>query len=262
MQRNTANYIAALDPAGFLVFRTGGSNERMRIDAAGNVGIGTTPSFKFHVNAGANNSAARIETTTAFSLLSFDNAGAGAAPPSIGSNNDDFRVATAGSERMRIDSSGNLMVGTSVAPGNGSVVSGVALATSPANVGQIRLGKTASGTYTMLANYHSGVFAGGLNVSNTTTVLVGSSDERLKKNIVDAPAGNIEDIKVRSFDWKSTDEHQEYGVIAQELNEVAPYAVHHNSEEDHWGVDYAALVPMMIKEIQDLKAEVAALKGA
>jgi hypothetical protein len=28
-----------------------------------------------------------------------------------------------------------------------------------------------------------------------------------------------------------------------------------------WGVDYSKLVPMMIKEIQDLKAEVAALKG-
>jgi len=29
-----------------------------------------------------------------------------------------------------------------------------------------------------------------------------------------------------------------------------------------WSVDYSKQVPMMIKEIQDLKAEVAALKGA
>jgi hypothetical protein len=156
----------------------------------------------------------------------------------------------------------DLVVGTSSTVGNGVSTAGVQLTTNPSGVGQIRLGKTLSGTYSMLANYHNGVFVGGLNVSNTTTALVASSDERLKKNIVDAPAGNIEDIKVRSFDWKSTDEHQEYGVIAQELNEVAPYAVHHNEEEDHWGVDYASLVPMLVKEIQDLKAEVAALKGA
>ena len=32
--------------------------------------------------------------------------------------------------------------------------------------------------------------------------------------------------------------------------------------DDMWSVDYSKLVPMMIKEIQDLKAEVAALKGA
>jgi hypothetical protein len=156
----------------------------------------------------------------------------------------------------------DLVVGTSSTVGNGASTAGVQLTTNPAGVGQIRLGKTLSGTYSMLANYHNGVFVGGLNVSNTATTIVASSDERLKKNIVDAPAGNIEDIKVRSFDWKSTDEHQEYGVIAQELNEVAPYAVHHNEEEDHWGVDYAALVPMLVKEIQDLKAEVEALKNA
>ena len=39
MNRNNANYLAALDPAGFLVFRTGGNNERMRITADGNTGV-------------------------------------------------------------------------------------------------------------------------------------------------------------------------------------------------------------------------------
>jgi hypothetical protein len=97
----------------------------------------------------------------------------------------------------------------------------------------------------------------------TITGTYSPSDERLKDNIVDAPAGNLNDLRVRSFDWKAGGEHQEYGFIAQELETVAPYAVKRGeADDDMWGVDYSKLVPMMIKEIQDLKAEVAALKGA
>jgi hypothetical protein len=77
----------------------------------GNVGIGTAPSFPLHVNAGATNSAARIETTNEFSLLSFDNAGTTGSPPSVGSHNNDFRLATAGSLRMTIDEDGNVGIG-------------------------------------------------------------------------------------------------------------------------------------------------------
>ena len=66
-----------------------------------------------------------------------------------------------------------------------------------------------------------------------------------------------------AFDWKADGTHQKYGVIAQELIEVAPEAVSVGDDDDKtMAVDHAKLVPMMIKEIQDLKAEVAALKGA
>jgi hypothetical protein len=111
----------------------------------------------------------------------------------------------------------------------------------------------------------SGASGGGitLNTSDLTVSYNTTSDERLKENVVDAPAGNIDSIKVRSFDWKSDGEHQEYGFIAQELETVAPYAVSKGeTDEDMWAVDYSKLVPMLVKEIQDLKAEVAALKGA
>jgi len=103
---------------------------------------------------------------------------------------------------------------------------------------------------------------GSVYCTTTATTYGTSSDVRLKRNIVDAPAGNIDDIKIRSFAWKIDGSQQKYGVVAQELFEVAPEAVTKGeTEEDTWGVDYSKLVPMMIKEIQDLKAEVAALKG-
>jgi hypothetical protein len=161
---------------------------------------------------------------------------------------------------MRIDSSGNLLVGTT-SPVGGSSVAGVTI-TEVSNIGQISIGKTYSGSTAAVKFYFGTTQVGRIDYSDTATTYVTTSDQRLKENIVDAPAGNIDAIRVRSFDWKADGTHQPYGMIAQELVEVAPEAVSQGeTEEDHWGVDYSKLVPMMIKEIQDLKAEVAALKG-
>ena len=106
-------------------------------------------------------------------------------------------------------------------------------------------------------------FVGSISVASSSTAFNTSSDQRLKENIVDAPAGNIDGIRVRSFDWKVDGSHQPYGMVAQELVDVAPEVVTQGkNEDDMWQIDYSKLVPMMIKEIQDLKAEVAALKEA
>ena len=62
---------------------------------------------------------------------------------------------------------------------------------------------------------------------------------------------------MRSFDWKADGSHQKYGMIAQELIEVAPEAVSGNADsEEMMGVDYSKLVPMLIKEIQQLRKRV------
>ena len=91
-----------------------------------------------------------------------------------------------------------------------------------------------------------------------------TSDRRAKENIANAnDAGAIIDsIQVRKFDWKRNGEHQPYGMIAQELLESVPDAVHQPvNEEDMMGVDYSKLVPMLIKEIQSLRARVAQLES-
>jgi hypothetical protein len=119
------------------------------------------------------------------------------------------------------------------------------------------------GAWTAIRFHTESTLAGYISVATNTTAYNTSSDERLKENVVDAPAGNIDSIKVRSFDWKADGEHQEYGFIAQELETVAPYAVSKGeTDDDMWAVDYSKLVPMLVKEIQDLKAEVEALKNA
>ena len=79
----------------------------------------------------------------------------------------------------------------------------------------------------------------------------------------DASASDdIDAIQIRSFDWKDGGSHQKYGMVAQELQSVAPEAVTGDADSDEMmGVDYSKLVPMMMKEIQSLRARVAQLEG-
>ena len=110
---------------------------------------------------------------------------------------------------------------------------------------------------------HGTSYVGGLNYTDSATSLVTSSDERLKKNIKDADdAGNkIDAIKVRKFDWEKTGEHQEYGFVAQELEPVFAHAVHTGQDDFKTkGVDYASLVPLLVKELQSLRSRVAVLE--
>ncbi len=237
-----------------IVFRTGSTNsdynstERMRIDSSG--GVIFKGSLASHqTNAGVVEYSSNITSIHSYGATS----GTG-----------QMRFLTGGgggsgtSEAMRIDSSGNLMVGVTST-----------YSTSP----KVAIGIQSTGTGLEMHNsggtgwtairFHTGsTLAGYISVGTTTTTYNTSSDQRLKENIVDAPAGNIDDIRVRSFDWKADGSHQTYGMVAQELVDVAPEAVTQGeTEDDMWAVDYSKLVPMMIKEIQDLKAEVMALKG-
>ena len=239
-----------------LQFDLGGS-ERMRIDSSGNVGIGTTATANTRVyvrTALATDVAYLADNSTNSGFKVKFNSGSTAI---LNDFNAPLIFGTNDTERMRIDSSGNVLVGTTTTVGTGT--EGVQIQTN----GSIITGRnqTSDQIHHIFKNPNGTV--GTIRTLNNATSYVTSSDQRLKENIVDAPAGNIDAIRVRSFDWKADGTHQTYGMVAQELVDVAPEAVSQGeTEEDMWGVDYSKLVPMMIKEIQDLKAEVAALKGA
>ncbi|WP_050585363.1 tail fiber domain-containing protein [Pseudomonas putida] len=105
---------------------------------------------------------------------------------------------------------------------------------------------------------------GSISTNANSTAYNTSSDRDKKKNIKDASDSgqDIDGIRVAQFDWKSNGEHQAYGFIAQELVKVAPYAVSHDPEdpESDWSVDYSKLVPILMKEIQSLRARVKKLE--
>ena len=166
------------------------------------------------------------------------------------------------SEHARIDSSGNLLVGTT---DQYAFNGGVTVQTGTVdyiNVGHAS--SVANGNY--YAAFRHGTNTIGTITQNGTTGINynTSSDERLKENITDSTdAGSkVDAIQIRQFDWKADGSHQDYGVIAQELATVAPEAVHQPEDsEDMMGVDYSKLVPMLIKEVQTLRNRVAQLEN-
>jgi hypothetical protein len=178
-----------------------------------------------------------------------------------------------GAEAMRIDSSGNLLVGTTVLPAtmltdgySGFVVDGANDYIVSSRFNDIAAYfKRENSDGSVVAFYRDGTSVGTISVTTSATTYLTSSDQRLKENIADADdAGSkIDAIKVRQYDWKVDGSHQDYGMVAQELMTVAPEAVSGDPESDEMmGVDYSKLVPMLIKEVQSLRARVAQLEGA
>jgi hypothetical protein len=167
------------------------------------------------------------------------------------------------SERMRIDSSGNLLINTTT--NTETSLAGVTFVPTSSSRAIIRCGTTATTNQFLQQFYNGNGQVGQIAVSGTSTSYNTSSDARLKHDIVDALEASdlIDAIKVRRFKWNADNSEQRYGMVAQELLEVAPEAVSVPADEDQMmGVDYSKLVPMLVKEIQSLRARVAQLEGS
>ena len=174
-------------------------------------------------------------------------------------------------ERMRIDNNGSLLVNTTAPSFNPQV----AIHTSKSYGLEIKAdtGSTApmfvrnangvSGSRTQMFFMYDSTTIGSIGSTSTSTSYNTSSDERLKESIQDTThTVDINDIQVREFDWKVDGSHQRYGFIAQELETVYPEAVHSPEDTDEMkSVDYSKLVPLLVKEIQTLKAEIKELKA-
>jgi len=178
-----------------------------------------------------------------------------------------FQTGTAASpsEKVRIDSSGNLLVGGSSGGTGVTLIDGGRIRLDRAGDWSIESGYGGGTSGAHMRILHGGTQVGSITSTASATAYNTSSDQRLKDNIVDAPSASddIDAIQVRSFDWKADGSHQKYGMVAQELQSVAPEAVSGDADsDDMMGVDYSKLVPMLVKEIQSLRARVAQLEGA
>ena len=142
--------------------------------------------------------------------------------------------------------------------------------TSVSNEYVFGAGLTGKGANTAFIGGSSGVY----NQGNTTTFTT-TSDQRLKKNIVDNNIGleKLAQIQVRNFEYRTEEEITELpthtaikkagvqlGVIAQELQAILPDCVKQEST-GVLSVDPDNLTWYMVNAIKELKAEIDTLKG-
>jgi hypothetical protein len=126
------------------------------------------------------------------------------------------------------------------------------------------ISQTANGAATVFKVIGNG------NVQNTNNSYGAISDVKLKENIVDASPklADLMQVKVRNYNLIG-DTSKQIGVVAQELETVFPAMIEETPDRDAEGnvletttkaVKYSVFVPMLIKAIQELKAEFDAYK--
>ena len=270
-------------------------------DSSGNVGIGTTsPGAILHTiktSAGAatvgaflqnSDNTTSTEIRLAFAantnVLSADRYGWIGYVNGGGTNSGSLTFATtpggqAATERMRIDSSGNVLVGTTNLTqttdigtrirASGAVYSTLAGTTNATETFGVY--STGAGAYRFYVAMNGTVYA-------TSTTITGISDQRVKENIVDLDDGldAVMALKPRKFDWKEgkgKDIKGDRGFIAQEFETVFPDMIEEwkdpapEGEEPYKAVN-ANLIPVLVKAIQeqtqiinDLKARIETLES-
>jgi hypothetical protein len=187
-------------------------------DASGNVGIGTSnPTQKLTVagNLGlSNNNAYGWGDLTTY--IAGD------------SSTDFINFVTNSAERMRIDTSGNLLVGTTSDVTNGGFKffpSYSRAGSSAVEIGHINGSSSGEG---YVGFKYNGSTIGSITQSGTTAVAYNTtSDHRLKENIapITGALARVASLKPCTYTWKSAPDEIGEGFIAHELAEVCPQAV-------------------------------------
>lgn len=270
-------------------------SEAMRIDASGNVGIGaTSPLTKLDVGgigrflqtAAATTGAVIIRAssgnTTAGHLQFVNNDNTAQYGWFSGISGGGLAFGSGDStERMRIDPTGNLLVGTTVPTGSKFNVRGPATASTapyvavvysdttgdldyaPLLISKYDNNTTTSQVFLRFAINQNSIANGQINANGASAAAFGSwSDARLKENITPLPSqlSNILALKPSEFDYRDGSGHQ-IGFIAQEMQEVYPDVVGEDEDGMLTITGWSKTEARLVKAIQELAAEVAMLKG-
>jgi hypothetical protein len=308
----TGRYYLGTASNSFFIVDDAQSAERLRIDSSGNMGIGqTNPSvFSFsskelHVKGGTGtNESASFIAESAQSASGFlggyywVNGSAtnefqkrvGQITVTAGTNADrsqmDFLVKQGAgnySTAMTIDSSGNVLVGTT-SQGYGLFTSSrITLGDGDAGDGFCVGGLIQNNSaYTVQANNDTGTryFAyiangssasvGNISFTSSATSYNTSSDYRLKENVVEMTGAldRVDQLKPSRFNFIADADTTVDGFLAHEVADVVPEAI--TGEKDavddegnpiYQSIDQSKLVPLLVGAIQELRAEIEQLKN-
>ena len=220
------------------------ASERLRIDASGNVGIGTSsPSNKLSL-VDASGSCV-VDMAGSNGLGSYGFATISTVLGSSGNGYGDLTIGTSSAgtviERLRIDASGDVRIGT----GNGSTTVGPALKGGGTYTGtwnfngfELRPEGDGSSVYKMWTSVNSTTarthlafanpngFVGSVETNGSSTLFHTSSDYRLKEDVqpMVGASERVLALKPVNFAWKA-DGSRVDGFLAHEAQEVVPEAV-------------------------------------
>ena len=253
-----------------------GFSSRLRIDSSGNVGIGTSsPSAPLDIAGTSGTESFRIGSTvggTDFGITVTENDGVllNAAEGATGRH---MKFATGGTERMRIDSSGNLLVGKtaqSTSTNGIQLQSDYTISAVSTAVGYF-YNKSDGGSGSAFLFRSNDLNVGSISVTASSTAYNTSSDHRLKENVVELTnaTDRIKQLEPKRFNFIADADTTVDGFLAHEVQAVVPEAIHgtHNEVDAdgnpvYQGIDQSKLVPLLVATIKELEARITALENA
>jgi hypothetical protein len=255
--------------SGYLSFQTNSSgtiSERLRIDSSGNVGIGTSsPTDNLSVGtlgSGSNSIITIGAATTGTSSIYFGD-GVGAARFrgyfDYVHSSDHLAIGTAAAERMRIDSSGNLLVGTTTLADVANLAENHLIEGASSNAGAGAVGvynntgtanccalvvlnrDTSTDSSNRFIQFYADVTSssstamGGIVGNGASNVQFASLSDAREKTNIESISGSLDKINALNpveFDWIASGEHVNAGFVAQEVEQVFPEFVVENIADE------------------------------